>query len=289
MNLSEKKRNSVIYRKKIKFDFNNYINYSDSKEKNNSKKISDYSYKLTEENSIANGIQNYKSKNEKIINTKKIKLNKNNNSNSLTCKNTIAFYNREKTKSINLPNENSRKNLRQKLILNFLTSNNIKNHLLKNNNIANRNMDKSDNKYNKKYYSNFTNKNNEERKRNSYNIYRTQKEENDDEIMDSDSIFLDKNKANKLRKISYESYINDSIFIKKKARDNYIRNRSTIDKERDILEETYNSELSNQNGNSYLNKSLEFRMPNNKTKSINNNNININISIILNFTKFIIV
>ena len=283
MNLSEKKRNSVIYRKKIKFDFNNYINLSDSKEKNTSRKISDYSYKMPEEKNISNGIQNYNSKNEKIINTKKIKLNKNNNSNSLTSKNTISFYNRENTKKINLPTENIRKNLRQKLILNFFTSNNLNNHLLKYNNTTNRNIDKPDINYHLKYYSNLTNKNNEEKKRNSYNIYKTIKDENDDEIMDSKSLFVDKNKANKLRKISYESYINDSIFIKKKARDNYIRNRSTIDNERDILEETYNSEIFNQNGNRYINKSLDFRKPNNKTKSINNNNININISINNNY------
>ena len=238
---------------------------------------------MPEENSISNGIQNYKTKNEKVINTKKIKLKKNNNSNSLTSKNTISFYNRENTKSINLPTENIRKNLRQKLILNFFTSNILNNNLFKNNNMTNRNMDKLDNNYSKKYNLNFSNKNNEEKKRNSYNIYKTINYENDDDIMDSNSIFEDKNKVNKFRKISYESYINDSIFIKKKARDNYIRNRSTIDKERDILEETYNNEIFSQNGNSYINKSLDFRKPNNKTKSINNNNININISINNNY------
>ena len=283
MNLSEKKRNSVVYRKKIKVDFNNYINLSDSKEKNTSRKISDYNYNLTEENDNCNVMQNYNDKNAKVINTKKIKLNKNINNNSLTSKNTIPFYNRENTKSINLPNENGRKSLRQKLILNFLTSNNINNHLLKNNNRTNKNIDNPDYNYHKKYNSNFSNKNNEEKKRNSYNIYKTIKDENDDDLMEPNNLCIDKNKVNKLRKISYESYINDSIFIKKKARDNYLRNKSTISKESDILEETYNNELFNQKGNTYINKSFEFRKPNYKTKSINGNNININISINNNY------
>ena len=79
-------------------------------------------------------MQNYNSKNEKIINAKKIKLNKNNNSYSLTW-------------SANLPYENTRQNLRQK----NKTSNSINNHLLKNKNITNRNIVKSDNNYSEKY------------------------------------------------------------------------------------------------------------------------------------------
>lgn len=283
MNLSEKKRNSVIYRKKIKLDFNNNINLSDSKEKKTSRKFSDINNKLTVENNISSVIRNYESNNAKIICTKKIKLNKNknNNSNSLNSKNALPFYKRENTKSINLPDENTRKNLRRKLILNFITSNNINNHFLKYNNITNWNLDKPISNYDKKYNSIFSNKNNEEKKINSYNIYKTENR-NDDEI-GSNRIFLDENNANKLRKISCESYNNDSIFVKKKPRDNYIRNRSAIDKELDILEETYNTELSNKNGIEYLSKSFHFRKPNHKTKSINNNNININISINNNY------
>ena len=268
MNIKEYKRNSVVYRKKIKIDINNYNN---TKENNNiSKKLTEYNMILKEEENLPNKTQKYNSRNQKNFNQALISAG--NNNKSIKYKNNCPFNKVEKI-THKIPRNYNCRNIKREFISNLLKANKVVNSSLAEsyNNI----------KTEMNIIPKCLDKNNEDiitsriKNKGSKNIY----------SIDRNSFYNDK--ANKFRKISFESYVNNSVFIKKKAKDTCLRNKSTMGKEAhiDISDDISSNDILNKtNNNIYINNTPGFKIENNENnQSINNSNININISINNNY------
>ena len=284
MNLSEKKRNSVIYRKKINIDINSY--YNNIKDNISLNQITDDIHMITEDKKNITQNNNNKNKKSQNYNFQKLKANKTNNL-SLAYKKALPFYKLEninKNKDL-IQKRNYKKKIKEKLLLNIVKSNkNNMNYLTDSNKVINSEMNYTDKDYNTMNNLNILNKKNRVKK--YIKSYYQNTEEELNEFMDYSNEFISEKEKynNKLRKISYESYINNSIFIKKKAKDNCLRNKSNIDKEKNFFEENFNNKIANRSRNIYLDNSPEYNLSDNVNKrSINNNNININISINNNY------
>ena len=268
MNIKENKRNSVVYRKKIKIDINNFNN---TKENNNiSKKLTEYNMILKEEENLPNKTQKYNSRNQKNFNQALISAG--NNNKSIKYKNNCPFNKVEKI-THKIPRNYNCRNIKREFISNLLKANKVVNSSLAEsyNNI----------KTEMNIIPKCLDKNNEDiitsriKNKGSKNIY----------SIDRNSLYNDK--ANKFRKISFESYVNNSVFIKKKAKDTCLRNKSTMGKEAhiDISDDISSNDILNKtNNNIYINNTPGFKIENNENnQSINNSNININISINNNY------
>ena len=268
MNIKENKRNSVVYRKKIKIDINNYNN---SKEKNNiSKQLTEYNMILKEEQSLQTKTQKYDSRNQKNITQALTSVG--NNNMSIKYKNNYPFIKVEKN-THKIPRNYNCRNIKREFISNLLKANKgVNNSLAESYNNIKTEMNITQNYLDKNNEDNLTS-----RKKN--------KDSKNDYSNDTNSMYNEK--ANKLRKISFESYVNNSVFIKKKAKDICLRNKSAIGKESNVnvSDDNSNNEiLSKTNNNIYINNTPEFRIEKNETnQSINNSNININISINNNY------
>ena len=268
MNIKENKRNSVVYRKKIKIDINNYNN---SKEKNNiSKQLTEYNMILKEEQSLQTKTQKYDSRNQKNITQALTSVG--NNNMSIKYKNNYPFIKVEKN-THKIPRNYNCRNIKREFISNLLKANKgVNNSLAESYNNIKTEMNITQNYLDKNNEDNLTS-----RKKN--------KDSKNDYSNDTNSMYNEK--ANKLRKISFESYVNNSVFIKKKAKDICLRNKSAIGKESNVnvSDDNSNNEiLSKTNNNIYINNIPEFRIEKNETnQSINNSNININISINNNY------
>jgi len=267
MNIKENKRNSVVYRKKIKIDINNYNN---TKENNNiSKQLTESNVILKEELNLQNKTQKYNSRNQKNLNQALTSIG--NNNISIRYKKNYPLNKMEKINKI--PRNYNCRNIKREFISN----------LLKVNKTINKPLAESYNniKTEMNITPNYLDQNNED------NLTSRNKNKDSKNFYSNDMNSMNNEKANKLRKISFESYVNNSVFIKKKAKDICLRNKSEIGKESnfDVSDDISNNEILNKtNNNIYINNTPEFRIENNENnQSINNSNININISINNNY------
>jgi len=269
MNIKENKRNSVVYRKKIKIDINNY---NSTKENNSiSKQLIEYNMILKEDKNLQNNTQKYSSRNQKNINQVLTSIGNNNNK-PIRYKKNSPFTLVKKIPNKN-PRNNSRRNIKREFISNLLKGNkNINNSLAESYNNIKTEMN---------IIPNFIDINDDD------NLTSRNKYSNSKNIDSNDANSMHNERANKFRKISFESYTNNSVFIKKKAKDICLRNRSIIDKEAnvDVSDDISNNEILNKtNNNIYISNTPGFRIKNNEnSQSINNSNININISINNNY------
>ena len=267
MNIKENKRNSVVYRKKIKIDINNYNNTKENK--NISKQLTEYNMILKDEQNLHNNTQKYNSRNQKNINQALASVG--NNNISIKYKKNYPANKVDKNNHKIPKNYNSR-NFKKEFISNLLKANKAINNSLPEsfNNI----------KTETNIIQNYIDKNN------GNNLTSRNKNKDSKNVCLNDTNSMNNKKSNKLRKISFESYVNNSVFIKKKAKDICLRNKSAIGKEAniDVSDEISNNDiLSKTNNNIYINNTPEFGIDNETNQSINNNNININISINNNY------
>ena len=268
MNTNENKRKSVVYRKKIKIDINSYNN---TKENNNiSKQLTEYNMILKEENNLQNNTQKYNSRNQKNLN-QTLKTVGNYNM-SIAVKKNYPFNKVAKITN-KIPRNYNCRNIKREFISSLLKENKtFNNSLAESYNNIKTEMNNNPNYLDKKDEDNLTSRNN----------YKDSKN-----VDSNDTNYMHNEKGNKFRKISFESYVNNSVFIKKKAKDICLRNKSTIDKEAnvDISDDNSNNEIFNKTNNKiYITNTPGFRIKNNENnQSINNSNININISINNNY------
>ena len=211
MNIKENKRNSVVYRKKIKIDINNYNN---TKENNNiSKQLTESNVILKEELNLQNKTQKYNSRNQKNLNQALTSIG--NNNISIRYKKNYPLNKMEKINKI--PRNYNCRNIKREFISN----------LLKVNKTINKPLAESYNniKTEMNITPNYLDQNNED------NLTSRNKNKDSKNFYSNDMNSMNNEKANKLRKISFESYVNNSVFIKKKAKDICLRNKSEIGKE----------------------------------------------------------
>ena len=256
MDNSETNRKSAIYRKIINLERNNQYNYS--KDKDYSKYMNEFKEKSDKNNNIQTQINN----NEQLsYNLKKDNTNKTNI--SLTYRRVFPYYNVENKNiiNINVPKKPKR-NLKDNIFLSLLPRHNYSNIL---NDINNSEINTETN-YAQNYYNNIHN----------FNILnQTLQDKEINTISQIKERFrkLNVEKIN-MEKNSTESFLNNSVFIKKKPKDNGLRNRSTHFRNKKILDESFNT---------LINQSVDNCKKSKANQMINNSNININISINNNY------
>ena len=258
MDIYEKKRNSLIYRKKnMNLTNNNY----NSKENKIIKHISNFNQK-----NYSNNIQNY------INNINSNAKNNKNQNISLKFKKEFPFYKIENANKNLILQKNNKTNNKDKLFASLLQTNNNFNIFLTDldNNIneeINNTVDTNDSLNNIKILNN-TYKGNEVNK----NIDNRDRFINSNDTLEEISI----------RRNTNENNLNNSIFIKKKPAGKFLRNNSAMHRNnRKKFEESFNDVI-NKSNDDYL-KNYHEILKYEKTQTINNRNININISINNNF------
>lgn len=198
MNIKENKRNSVVYRKKIKIDINNYNNTKENK--NISKQLTEYNMILKDEQNLHNNTQKYNSRNQKNINQALASVG--NNNISIKYKKN---YPANKVDKINhkIPKNYNSRNFKKEFISNLLKANKVINNSLPEsfNNI----------KTETNIIQNYIDKNN------GNNLTSRNKNKDSKNACSNDTNSMNYKKSNKLRKISFESYVNNSVFIKKES------------------------------------------------------------------------